>query len=166
MLKDLKFADYFTLGNLICGMLSIFSSIKLNFKLTLIFLFVAVIFSMLSRFIARLFKQQNKLGMQLDLLADMISFGLALAVLVYQNGFIDTMSLIIIGFFLLTSAIRVAYFNVVSDKNKGFFIGMPITMNALIISLAYLLLPLAWLIWIVLLDTILMISPFKFKKFG
>jgi len=42
MLKDLKFADYFTLGNLICGMLSIFSSIKLNFKLGA---FIIIIFN-------------------------------------------------------------------------------------------------------------------------
>ena len=67
-----------TLLNLACGMCSIVASLIYK-DLTLAFLFVlaSAVFDFCDGFAARLLKQYSEVGVQLDSLADMVSFGVA-----------------------------------------------------------------------------------------
>lgn len=165
MLKDLKFADGVTLLNAMCGLLSIFSSIQHNFRWAVIFMLLAAVFDALDGIVARLMKENNKIGIELDSLSDIISFGIAPAVFAYCLRFDTWWNVTILSLFIVAGVIRLAYFNINVEKNKGIFIGMPITTNAILVPLAALLI-FDYLIFAVLLFAILMVLPFRIKKWS
>ena len=84
ILKQLKFADFFTIANLSCGILSITMSMEGNFKLSALLLFIAVIFDVLDGKIAGLMHQKNLFGKQIDSMSDLVSFGIAPMLLFYS----------------------------------------------------------------------------------
>ena len=107
---------------------------------------LASLFDYLDGFAARKLNVQSALGTQLDSFADLVTFGIAPAVIVY---FVSTLSLffvengiefwlfLILGFVPLLGAIRLARFNTVEEESS-FFIGLPIPAFALItISLTW-----------------------------
>ena len=168
MLKLLRIADFVTLLNALCGLLSIFMAIEKKFNIAGILIILAVIFDFFDGHIARLFKQSSQLGKDLDSLADLISFGIAPIVLTYMflepkshdfGWFVLTFSIL----FVFAGVIRLAKFN--SQKSKTpTYEGMPITFNGILIPfIIFLNLSPALFIYIPL-ATILMISPFKFNK--
>ena len=70
-----------TLTNLLCGVGSIISSLVYNdLQMAFIFIIASAVADFLDGFSARLLKQYSALGVQLDSLADMVSFGVAPAV--------------------------------------------------------------------------------------
>ncbi len=87
---------------------------------------------------ARMLKATSSFGAEFDSMADLVSFGVAPAVLVlnaglqigdiaYQSGPFYLL-LVAIGVFVLTGAMRLARFNLISDQpNDGWFLGVPIT---------------------------------------
>lgn len=162
MLKNLKIADYVTLLNLVCGINSIFFAASGQFKIAIILILCAAIFDMLDGFIARKLKQQNDMGIQLDSLSDIVSFGVAPAFLSYQLMEHNVLNLAILTIFVLAGVIRLAYYNT-KTAGKNFFIGMPITTNSVIIPLAFIFAT-DYLAYFVLACAILMILPFKIKK--
>jgi CDP-diacylglycerol---serine O-phosphatidyltransferase len=81
--------------------------------------------------IARLTKTQSDFGMQMDSLADVMSFGLAPAVLVYHWGLsnLGTSGIVVSGLYASCGAIRLARFNVLAARKQGdprYFVGLPI----------------------------------------
>jgi CDP-diacylglycerol--serine O-phosphatidyltransferase len=68
-------------GNLVCGILAIFSAFTVRFDLIPVFIMLAALFDFLDGMAARILKQSSPLGKQLDSLADMVSFGVAPGVL-------------------------------------------------------------------------------------
>jgi len=98
--------------------------------------FFAIFFDMFDGRVARMTKTQSDFGMQLDSLADVISFGAAPALLVYKWALAP---LGFLGFFLsfafaACGALRLARFNVLAargDKTSHrFFVGLPIPLAA------------------------------------
>ena len=75
-------ASVMTIMNLYMGVASIFASIGLEFNKAAIFIFMAIAFDMLDGFVARLTKSVSEFGKELDSLCDIVSFGIAPAVLV------------------------------------------------------------------------------------
>ncbi|MGM5482943.1 MAG: CDP-diacylglycerol--serine O-phosphatidyltransferase [Nanobdellota archaeon] len=163
IIRTMKLADLFTLGNFICGVLAIMFSFQNNFKTAGLLMVIAFIFDMLDGRVARLTKKANKFGKELDSLADLTSFGVAPAIFGFAQGLQNPVSIIILAFFASCGIIRLARFNVLSTKD---FIGVPITINGLLFPIIYLLFGVFnnYILLIYLIIGILMISDFKVKK--
>jgi len=130
------FPTMFTLGNLVCGILSITITFQGNFRLACILIIIAGIFDRYDGRIAHYLKATSELGKELASLADLISFGVAPSILVF-NAF-NLYSLGIIGYILvlilpLCGAYRLARSNCSTLNNV--FMGIPITIAGLLISL-------------------------------
>jgi CDP-diacylglycerol--serine O-phosphatidyltransferase len=133
--------NFITLLNLFSGSIAIVFAFKGNLMLASWFIGFAAIFDFLDGMAARLLNARSAIGLQLDSLADLISFGLAPGVIVYQlmyttvsppflyfNG-INVFALLafIIPVF---SALRLAKFNI-DESQTSSFRGLPTPANAL-----------------------------------
>jgi CDP-diacylglycerol--serine O-phosphatidyltransferase len=128
-----------TLSSIFCG----FDSIRLSasateaddyYRASLLLIF-ALLFDMLDGRVARLTKTQSAFGLQIDSLADVISFGVAPALLVYKWSLYQrpTAGLIVSFLFAGAGAVRLARFNVLSMGEGGkptkpgkYIVGLPV----------------------------------------
>lgn len=148
--------------NLASGFLAIIFSLNGQFQTAAIFMFVSFVLDA-DGFVARLLKAESDIGFQLDSLADVVSFGVAPAVFVYSI-FQDTIVLIVAACFVLAGAFRLARFNAIAGKVKG-FVGMPITMNGLIFPVLYLFnANMTVMLIVLIISIVLMLSKIHFKK--
>ena len=163
ILRLIKFADVFTLTNVVFGIISILFSIKGWYGKAGFMLLLAVISDYFDGKIAKLMKQQNDFGRELDSLADTISFGVAPAI--FGFTLIQTpLAVVSFTIFLFCGILRLARYNIMNSK--GPFHGMPITMNGIIIPFAHILnMPIRFYPYIYLVLGILMVSSIKVKKF-
>jgi len=92
-----------------------------RFEYAAVAIFVAMVLDGLDGRIARLTKTQSDLGMQLDSLADVITFGVAPAVLVYRWGMLELgrIGLFIAFVFTACGALRLARFNVLAMREQS-----------------------------------------------
>ncbi len=128
-----------TLGSVFCG----FNAIRLaakpdavveDYYRAAVLLLFAMMFDLLDGRVARMTKTQSAFGLQIDSLADIISFGVAPAILVYQwvlHRF-PVPGLITAFVFVACAAIRLARFNVLSSSATGapvkpgkYIVGLP-----------------------------------------
>lgn len=122
--------SFFTLGNLFCGYACIVYSMRQEFEVAAPFIGIAFVLDMLDGRIARMTGTASPFGMELDSLADVISFGLAPAVLSFGWGLTPLGRWgWAAGFLFVTSAaLRLARFNIQSASatmDKRYFVGMP-----------------------------------------
>lgn len=124
----------FTVANIFCGFLSVSNSIKENYELAGLLIGIAMVLDTLDGRIARMTHTSSAFGVQLDSLADVITFGIAPAVLCYQWAFyhfenfaLDRAGWLASFIFLICAASRLARFNVQTSgvHDKRYFIGMP-----------------------------------------
>ncbi|MBI2650340.1 CDP-diacylglycerol--serine O-phosphatidyltransferase [Candidatus Woesearchaeota archaeon] len=171
MYRLLKFADIFTLFNVSLGLVSIVFSINDSFGYAALVLLIAVALDYLDGKIAKAMQQQNVFGKELDSLADTVSFGVAPAIFGFSlmqvasnlKQFQITFGMIAFTIFLFCGILRLARYNIMDLK--GAFQGMPITLNGIIIPLAYFLnVPVKFYPYVYLALGILMISSFRIKK--
>ncbi len=98
--------------------------------------FFGLFFDMADGRVARLTKTQSDFGVQLDSLADLVTFGVAPAVIVYRWGLfhMGPLGAFIAFTFVASGAIRLARFNVLASRGgggpTGHFIGLPIPLAA------------------------------------
>lgn len=133
-------ASILTTMNLYMGAMSILASIGLEFQWAANYILFAIIFDMLDGFVARLTRTVSDFGKELDSLCDMVSFGVAPAVLVFIAYLPADMHLpvspkteSIVGmtgsymalFYIICAALRLARFNTYHAERKDFFIGLP-----------------------------------------
>jgi CDP-diacylglycerol--serine O-phosphatidyltransferase len=140
MSKRLKKGIYiipslFTCGNIVCGYLSILSSISENFVKAAWLIIFAIIFDMIDGRLARLTKTTSEFGIQLDSLADLISFGIATSIMMYQFFliFLGKAGTAIVLLFVLCSVLRLAKFNINANKENvvyNSFTGLPTPASA------------------------------------
>ena len=133
--------------NLVCGSLAVIFAIDGHLGWAAIFIFSAAVFDFLDGFAARLLKAYSTIGKELDSLADMVSFGLAPAAIVFtmieltlfgKNQPIQDIEANFSQWVLLFSslvipvagAFRLAKFNT-DDRQSEQFLGMPIPANAI-----------------------------------
>ncbi|CAG7839694.1 CDP-diacylglycerol--serine O-phosphatidyltransferase [Clostridium novyi B str. ATCC 27606] len=125
----------FTLGNLACGLISLIMTFEDNFSTACVFILLAGVMDRYDGRIARYLDVSSDIGKELDSLADLVSFGVAPSILIFQlYKFID---LGIIGYLLvllfpLSGAYRLARYNC-SDFD-GTFTGIPITLAGMLLS--------------------------------
>lgn len=123
----LKIADLFTLGNLAAGFMAILTQ---DVRLAAGLIVLGACFDVLDGLIARAMRQQSELGKQLDSLADMVTFGVAPAILFYhmlpEEIWGGMVACTLIPVF---SAWRLANFNLLPSQPH--FVGLPTPANAL-----------------------------------
>jgi len=167
-----------TVANLFCGFISLIFSIKGEFKYAAIAVVIAAVFDQLDGRLARLTHATSKFGAELDSLCDLVSFGLAPAMLMYLWALIPygRVGMMICFLFLACGALRLARFNVQVDVvEKNYFQGLPIPMAAGILTTSYLAFdemgwaPDAWkgLLLLIMVTTMafVMVSNFRYRSF-
>ena len=119
----------FTLTNMLCGFSSLRASQDGNFDLAAVLIGVAVLFDIFDGAVARAVRAITPFGLQFDSLADLISFGIAPAFLLYSWSLHDlgTPGWLLACFWLACAAYRLGRFNVTIDplSDKRYFIGLP-----------------------------------------
>ena len=178
-----------TLGNLLCGCLSIVATLVVgDFRLALIFIIASAVCDFFDGFTARLLRQYSDIGVQLDSLADMVSFGVAPSAMMFAFA-LDAPTLfelndvvahiiVYVPFIMAAfSALRLAKFNI-DDSQHETFEGLPTPANALFCaSFVYAALysgkavEVEWIALISVVMAALLVSPirmfsFKLKSFG
>jgi CDP-diacylglycerol---serine O-phosphatidyltransferase len=118
-----------TVSNLLCGYASVVYSTRGDFDTAAVLLGVAMIVDTLDGMIARLTKSQSAFGAELDSLADVVSFGVAPAILAFTWGLWPLGRLgWAAGFVYVTAAaVRLARFNIqgMSVSDRRYFAGLP-----------------------------------------
>jgi CDP-diacylglycerol--serine O-phosphatidyltransferase len=148
MLRSYTVADLFTIGNATCGTLSIFlclnyiAEASTNFLwIAFILLLAALFFDIFDGYWARRSQRQSLLGADLDSLSDIISFGVAPAVMGFTLGMRGGWDMMILAFFVVCGISRLARFNVTAEAlSQGtgkvkYFEGTPIPSSILIVIL-------------------------------
>ncbi|MBC7466264.1 MAG: CDP-diacylglycerol--serine O-phosphatidyltransferase [Bdellovibrio sp.] len=168
-----------TTANLFCGFFSIVQSIQGDFKLAAYAVVAAAIFDLLDGRLARLTHATSKFGAEYDSLCDLVSFGLAPGLLMFQWAFAPFGRLGWLAAFLYVActALRLARFNVqVGVVEKNYFQGLPSPMAAGIVASSYVAFAdLGWaepidiqakgLLFMVMLLGIVMVSNFRYRSF-
>ena len=129
--------NLFTAINMFCGFLSILSASEGNFNYAAWLIFIAAIFDALDGLVARLTNSSSELGVELDSLSDIVSFGAAPSFLLYKTFFysMNTWGIIISALPLIAGGFRLARFNIqLVGFSKSFFLGLPIPSSALTIA--------------------------------
>jgi len=149
MLRSYTPADLLTIGNAACGTIAIFLCLDFLATGSRRFLWIAFLLlptalacDVLDGYVARLNpKRQSVLGADLDSLADVISFGVAPAVLGFTLGLRGGWDMLILTFFVVCGVSRLARFNVtagvLADPSTGkvkYFEGTPIPTSILIVA--------------------------------
>ncbi len=124
-----------TCGNLLCGFLGITCCFEWSLWWAAYFILFAVIFDFFDGFVARALKVSSPIGKELDSLADMVSFGVLPALILYkltqnEGGMMQAYGAVFIAIF---SALRLAKFNL-DTRQTDSFIGVPTPANALLIG--------------------------------
>ena len=132
----MKIADLFTIGNLCCGILSIILAIEGHFALGASLIFLAMILDVLDGKTATLMHEKNLFGKQIDSMSDLVSFGVAPALLFYNLSSPDMVGIIVAIFFVTCGMLRLARYNI--SEGEGFE-GVPITVNGVLFPLLFLL---------------------------
>lgn len=120
--------NLFTTGCLFSGFYAILSAMSGQFEQAAIAIFVAMILDGLDGRVARLTNTESEFGVQYDSLADMVSFGLAPALIMYQWAFLDLGKLgwAVAFAYVASTALRLARFNTQAEvADKRFFQGLP-----------------------------------------
>jgi CDP-diacylglycerol--serine O-phosphatidyltransferase len=150
MLRSYTPADALTIGNAACGTIAIFLCLEhiaadeRRFLWTAFLLLpLALVLDFFDGYVARLDRRrQSVLGADLDSLADVISFGVAPAVLGYTLGLRGGWDMAILTYFVVCGVSRLARFNVtaatLSDATTGkvkYFEGTPIPSSVVIVAI-------------------------------
>jgi CDP-diacylglycerol--serine O-phosphatidyltransferase len=134
-----------TLLNLTSGIVSVYFGVKgtpADLALAGIFIFAGAVFDFFDGFSARLLHVKSEIGLQLDSLSDMVTFGVAPGFILYQmlrisHGNPDAEGLDILPFFAIMvpwmSALRLAKFNI-DETQVTSFKGLPTPALALLIA--------------------------------
>ena len=165
----------FTLGNMFCGYACIVYAMRGEFETAAPFIGIAFLLDGLDGRIARLTGGESEFGVQFDSLADIISFGVAPAVLSFNWGLQPLGRLgWAAGFiFVACAAMRLARFNIQRGGDKRYFVGMPSPAAAAVPAATVFAYP--WGLYdyrealpvliVVLLPAALMVSTIRFRSF-
>ncbi len=128
--------NLFTAMNMFSGFFSIISASQGNYTYAGWLIIIAAIFDTLDGFMARLTKSSSELGVELDSLSDVVSFGVAPSFLLFSTYFnhFEVFGVIISSLPMIAGGFRLARFNVqLVGFDKSYFTGLPIPSAALVI---------------------------------
>lgn len=184
-----KWKDVFSLLCAIFGFFAITVTFSGNFLLAAVFLGLAGIVDYIDGFMARKFSTPTDYGANIDAVADAVAFGVSPAIFIFFYAFflndqqifsLDTLFYMLISIIVMCAGLmRLARYLCLENekkkenkehKNEGkhinVYVGMPITFNALIIPLLYLLSDFLSfnMFFLSLISAYLMISTINFRK--
>lgn len=136
-----------TLSNLVFGALSLIYSSHQRYHLAAIMILLAVVMDSMDGRVARRLNVSGDLGKELDSLCDLVSFGVAPALLyiaasvgtIHNNTGLVYGGTIIGIIFIVCGAYRLARFNILNIHE--YYVGIPITLAGFIVALIYISIP-------------------------
>ena len=150
MIREFHLADWFTLGNAVCGVGAMFAIITFiqagdvrHVYYACALVVAALVFDIFDGRVARWRQKSSLLGRELDSLADVISFGVAPALIAYGCGMQGLWDRIVLGFFVACGVSRLARFNVTAEALSGggdkvkYFEGTPIPTSIILVLLLW-----------------------------
>ena len=165
-----------TTGNIFCGFYATLMAIKGQYLYAAYAIVAASLFDQMDGRLARLTRSISKFGAEYDSLCDLVSFGMAPAIMLYQWALhpYGRLGFIACFLYLACGALRLARFNVQANVvEKNYFQGLPIPMAAGIVASSVLafddlaLDPVAnpGLLAMTILLAIVMVSNFRYRSF-
>jgi CDP-diacylglycerol--serine O-phosphatidyltransferase len=165
----------FTLANMFCGYACVVYAMRGEYEKAAVLIGYAIILDMLDGRIARLTGTATAFGLEFDSLADVISFGIAPAILTFSWG-LNPLGRLgwAAGFIFLTAgATRLARFNIQHAADKRYFVGMPIPAAAAVPAATIYAFPAGpqtylgafAVLALVLVPAFLMVSTIRFRSF-
>jgi CDP-diacylglycerol--serine O-phosphatidyltransferase len=169
----------FTLANMLCGFAAILVSIRGQYTLAAVLIGLSVVFDITDGAVARLVGAVSSFGLQFDSLADLVSFGLAPALLAFtlfsegRDGW-DPLGWVVCFLWVACAAIRLARFNTTIDPtaDKRYFTGMPSPGAAGVVLASVFAFGAQmqgrdrlWVLLIVAVPALLMVSTVRFRSF-
>jgi CDP-diacylglycerol--serine O-phosphatidyltransferase len=127
----------FSIASIFCGFYAIILSVKGEFRFVGPLIMIAFILDGLDGRIARITKTSTEFGTEFDSLADVISFGIAPAIMAYSWSLhnLGRLGLLAAFVFTICGAIRLARFNIQCKiVDKRYFVGLPIPASAVVIA--------------------------------
>ena len=125
MIRGFHLADFITLGNAACGMLSVLLAMLYmtsgelsHFLLSAAMTPLAFVFDIFDGKVARWRHQHSPLGRELDSLADVISFGVGPAALGFAAGLQGGWDIVVLCYFVCCGVSRLARFNVTAEARR------------------------------------------------
>ncbi len=136
--------NFITLGNLLCGCLGLIFVFEGDLKMASYCIFIALVLDFFDGFVARLLKSASEIGKELDSLADVVSFGVLPAFMLFSilqktDKIFEYQHYIALAL-ALASALRLAKFNI-DTRQSDSFIGVPTPANGMIIAALPFILP-------------------------
>ena len=134
--------NLFTASSIFIGVISLVEASKHHFTTAAWLILLALIFDGLDGRVARLTNTTSQFGVEFDSLADIISFGIAPAMLLYFFVGYDygRFGILVSALYVIFGAIRLARFNISTAKtDPNVFIGLPIPTAAIFIAMWILL---------------------------
>jgi CDP-diacylglycerol---serine O-phosphatidyltransferase len=167
-----------TTGNLFCGFLALLLTVQTRYTEAAIAIFVAMVMDLLDGRVARLMKATSQFGVEYDSLADVVSFGVAPAFLMYSFALakLGRPAWFAAFLFAICGALRLARFNVFTGvADKRYFTGLSIPAAAAVLCSSIIFVnslgidpPRAVLVTMAIgtyLVSLLMVSTFKYWSF-
>ncbi|SFL69117.1 CDP-diacylglycerol--serine O-phosphatidyltransferase [Geodermatophilus ruber] len=169
----------FTLANMMCGFAAILVSIRGQYTLAAVLVGLSVVFDITDGAVARLVGAVTPFGLQFDSLADLVSFGLAPALLAFTlfsegRDEWDPLGWVVCFLWVACAAIRLARFNTTIDPtaDKRYFTGMPSPGAAGVVLASVFAFgdqmqgrDRLWVLLIVAVPALLMVSRIRFRSF-
>lgn len=167
--------NLFTASSIFVGVISIVEASRGHFVLASWLILLALIFDGLDGRIARMTNTTSQFGVEFDSLADIISFGIAPAMLLYffVGDEFGRFGILVSALYVIFGAIRLARFNIsVAKTDPNVFIGLPIPTAAIFVSMWILLFHKyalehfgIVLLFLTLGIAVLMVSNFRYPSF-
>lgn len=147
MIRTFQLADWFTLANAASGMVAVFAGMRhlqsgeaRDVLVGCLAILAALVFDVLDGRVARWRQSASALGRELDSLSDVISFGVAPAVLAHAAGMDGLLDRIVLVYFVACGVSRLARFNVTAEQMTGdsgkvsHFEGTPIPTSIVLVA--------------------------------
>jgi len=148
MIRSFQLADWITVANAFCGMGAMFAAMEYlqmpsargHLLLACLLIPIALVFDILDGNVARWRHQSSLLGRELDSLADVISFGVAPAVIGYAAGMQGGWDCAVLMIFVGCGVSRLARYNVTADNLSGddgkvrYYEGTPIPTSIVLVA--------------------------------
>jgi CDP-diacylglycerol--serine O-phosphatidyltransferase len=165
----------FTLANMFCGYACVAYAMRGDYETAAPLIGFAIVLDMLDGRIARLTRTSSPFGVEFDSLADVISFGIAPAILVLSWGMspLGRLGWAASFMFVTGSALRLARFNIQGSPDKRYFAGMPAPAAAAILASTVYAYPTRLesyhaalpVVVLVIVPAFLMVSKLRFRSF-
>jgi len=166
----------FTMGNMFCGYACVVYSMRGDFAMAAPLIGVAIVLDMLDGRVARMTGATSEFGLEFDSLADVISFGIAPAVLAFSWGLqpLGRIGWAASFLFVAAAAVRLARFNIQTGTvDKRFFVGLPSPAAAAVPAATVFAYPYGFkspvhslaVLAMVIVPALLMVSTIRFRSF-